>query len=120
MSEILLRRTRDQIPKAVKAGAVAGAVPAALIRIPLQLAAHMRAACIDGIDVSILVLADADFFTMQENDSSVAIRDFRRLFRRNLKEFFCKPFDGLPAFRRRCFPHIGGLLHPRAADFRSF
>ena len=44
-----LRRAGEQVPKAVEAGAVAGAVPAFLVRVPFELAAQMRAADADRI-----------------------------------------------------------------------
>ena len=71
MGKILLRRAGDQLAEAVKAGAVAGAVPAALIRVPLQLTAEVRAADVDGSELPVLILVDAELLPMQKDDAAV-------------------------------------------------
>ena len=93
MPQPLLRRAGDQISQIIEAGAVAGAVPAALVRVPLHLTAHMRAAQIDGKGFSLFVFVDAQLFAIQKHNAAVTGRQFSCLLRGDLKK---SSHEGLP------------------------
>lgn len=75
---IRLCRAGDQIALIVKAGAVARAVPAFLLRVPFQLAAQMGAADVDGIEGPVLCPVGADLLPAQTHHAAVTGRELIR------------------------------------------
>ena len=74
LRDVRLRGPGDQVSPAVKTGAVAGTVPALLVRVPCQLTAQMRAADAYRIQRSVLRHVCADLFPVQPHHAAVTGR----------------------------------------------
>lgn len=98
--QVCLRGPGDEPAQAVEPGAVAGAVPGLLVRVPLQLAAQVGAADVHGVERPRLVPVDPGLFPVEEHDPAVSGRDIFGRLCWDLEESLDHTLDGLPALRQ--------------------